>query len=143
MIEWRPCTEQDIDQINIDAETMILADTLKRDLSHSVSMIVDGEVVASAGAQILYEGVAEVWALLSRKAIAKHSLSLTRKTKEWLDEFQESNHVVRVQAMCAQEDAYTSWLEVLGFEQEGLMRSVSPGGLDDYWLYGRVRKWLS
>lgn len=141
MIEWRPCTEQDIDQINQCAEQMILADTLKRDLSHSVTMVVDGDVVAAAGAQILYDGVAEVWALLSDQVIAMYPLSLTRKTKKWLDEFQRQNAVVRVQAMCLQEDSYTNWMEVLGFEQEGLMRSVSPGGLEDYWLYGRIRKW--
>lgn len=95
---------------------------------------VDDTPVAIAGLWDKWPGSAVAWAYLSTAA-GPHLLAVTRAVQRYLD-------------VCAprRTEAYVDvgfeaghrWMEVLGFEREGLLRANRPDGGDQI-LYSRIR----
>ncbi len=139
MIEWRPCTEQDIDAIQPYPTEMVLPDTLKRDLTNAVVFVVDGVPIGAGGVQTLYPGVGEAWTLLSDEVVTSHPMAISRFAIRWLDKLQETQGLVRIQTMCEDSSKHLNWLVTLGFSPEGLLRNAGIGGKGDYWICGRIR----
>ena len=139
MIEWRDCTEQDIDTIRPSPSEMLMLDTLKRDLTHSVVCVVDGEPIGAGGVHTMYPGVGEAWTLLSEQIVRDHPMAISRFAIRWLDKLQETRGFVRIHTICEDSEKHLGWLVVLGFVPEGLMRNAGIDGKGDYWMCGRVR----
>lgn len=105
----------------------------------SFTAIEDGVVIASAGVIVLWNGVGEAWALISKDGIKNRSIYVMRKCREYLRDIMNDLDLFRVQAHCHIElqDA-VEFLEVLGFEREGIMRHYWIDKSDHY-LYSIVR----
>jgi hypothetical protein len=118
---------------NLDRETAV---SLAIDGS-AFSAVEAGRIVGCAGIVPLWPGVGHAWAVLSDAALA-HPVTLTRTVQRELSRIEAALDLRRVQATVAEEHiAGRRWLAWLGFEVEGLMCNYGPGGVGDYWLYGR------
>jgi len=100
--------------------------------------LLDGDdVLACAGVSVMWEGVAEGWIVLSKKA-RKHKVSVARYTDALFDDIMRDNNLWRIQASIHTTDEkairFAQWLE---FEYEGIMRKFGPDG-SDYFRYARV-----
>ncbi len=139
MIEWRQCTEEDLDEICPYEKDMILVETLKRDLTHAVVMCVDGEPIGAGGVVVQYEGVGQAWTMLSERIVQHHPMAMTRFARRWLDALQMESGIVRVYGMCLNAETPLNWMVSLGFRPEGLMLNMGIGGKGDFWMCGRIR----
>lgn len=139
MIEWRQCTADHIDAIRPYPTAMLLPETLKRDLEHSVVCLLDGRPIGAGGVQVLYEGVGEAWTLLSDEIVSEHPMAMSRFAIQWMDRLQRTRGIVRIHTICEDSETHLEWVKVLGFEPEGLMKNAGIGGKGDFWMCGRVR----
>ncbi len=97
-----------------------------------------GEILAIAGVQIFWGGVAEVWTITSRYA-DKYSVGFARAIKECMEFYIKSLDLRRLQATCPKSmPCGDRWFKFLGFEKEGLMKNFGPEG-EDYYLFARVK----
>jgi RimJ/RimL family protein N-acetyltransferase len=113
------------------AESLAVAD-------FAFSAVADGRIVGCAGVMPLWPGVGHAWAVLSDAALAR-PITLTRAVQRELTRIEIVLGLQRLQATVA--DGHVAgrrWLAWLGFEVEGLMCNYGPGGVGDYWLYGRA-----
>lgn len=97
---------------------------------------VDGEVIACAGVHLLWPGCGEAWAVVTPK-VYDNPLFFHRAVKNLLQHIINKHKLYRVQATVL--DGFArgmKWLEVLGFECEGLMRKYLND--EDHWRYARV-----
>ncbi len=105
--------------------------------SFSRTITVDGRPIGIIGMTFNWQGMADVWALLSEEVL-KYPFFLHKKAKYYLDLYQKIMNVHRYEAniRCGFEAGFR-WAERLGFQAEGLMRKWGPEG-HDYMKYGRV-----
>lgn len=100
----------------------------------SFTAIEGDQVIAIAGIAIQWEGRAIAWALISEDA-GKHFLAIHRAVKGFLDQAD----IRRIEAFVDSDFKQgMKWIEMLGFENEGLMRKFSIIGNDCY-LFARVK----
>lgn len=95
-------------------------------------------VLGCAGVVPLWPGVGQAWAVFSDPLLAR-PVTLTRATGRALDRIAAAHDMRRIQATVR--DGHASgarWLSFLGFELEGLLVNYGPGGVGDYWMYGRT-----
>ncbi len=99
---------------------------------------IDGEiVVACAGFISQTEGRTMVWAILSRMA-GRSMVRLHRVVERAL----AMHQFRRIETFVVEGfDAGVRWVEMLGFEREGLMRAYLEDG-QNAWLYARVNRCL-
>lgn len=95
----------------------------------------EGErVLAMAGVLPRWEGRAEAWALLSGD-LRRHFVRIHRAVRQFL----ETTDIRRIEtAVDASFPEGLAWAEMLGFENEGLMRGYTPEGRDCY-RFARVK----
>lgn len=99
---------------------------------------VNGEIVGCAGADLLWEGTAEVWATLTYSVDAS-PIATFMCIREGLKEIMSDNNLTRVQAYARVNLPNANRLLTnLGFEREGLMRKFTPDNVDCY-MYSIVR----
>jgi hypothetical protein len=93
-----------------------------------------GEVLAMAGVMPRWEGRAEAWALLSGD-LKRHFVRIHRAVLRFL----ETSDIRRIEtAVDANFQAGIAWAEMLGFQNEGMMRGYTPEGRDCY-RFARVK----
>jgi RimJ/RimL family protein N-acetyltransferase len=94
----------------------------------------DGNVVGCSGVVEQWENRAIAWALLSDWS-GKHFVKIHKAVKRFLD----STDYRRIEAFVdAEFEQGHRWVNMLGFEREGYMRSFNPDGRDAV-LYARIR----
>lgn len=97
----------------------------------------DGEILATAGVHLMWNGVGEGWALVSPK-VEENGLVFARYAKKMISDIIKSNNLTRVQATIHGSDTvaakFASWL---GFQNEGVMRKYGVNG-EDYVRVARV-----
>jgi RimJ/RimL family protein N-acetyltransferase len=77
--------------------------------------------------------------MLSREAVTRYGLSMTRATKGALRYAETGLGMRRIEAAVNVGDgAAIRWIEALGFDFEGVMRRFGPGAQGDYALYARL-----
>jgi RimJ/RimL family protein N-acetyltransferase len=95
---------------------------------------VEGEIVAIAGIMPQWENRAIAWAFISKSA-GKHFSKIHKAVKRFLDQCD----CKRIEATVDVDFHEGSrWIEMLGFEYEGLMRAYRPDGADMF-LYAKVK----
>lgn len=96
--------------------------------------LVGDEVIACAGVHELWENRGVAWALLSENA-GPHFRSIHRAVSGFLTQAPWRRVEMMVEA--GFEQAHR-WAQMLGMQQEGLMRAYSPTGTD-YFIYARIK----
>ena len=99
-------------------------DTLSReykDKAFGFTGLFDGEPVILAGVYLLWPGMGEAWALLS-KDFRKHGIFIHRSVMKYLPLVAESQRLKRIQAVCDESHKEAvDWLKRLDFTFEGRM----------------------
>lgn len=101
------------------------------------TILIDGKPVAAMGGNVIWPGVAEVWAFMSDD-IRKNPLGVTRIARDLLSSYEGAQHLHRMQCYVRPDfPMAVRWAETLGFVREGLLRKIGHDGTDQ-WLMGRV-----
>jgi RimJ/RimL family protein N-acetyltransferase len=101
------------------------------------SLLDDNTVMACGGVYRLWEGVGEVWMVLSKDA-RKMPITVSRCTLAAFETIMENNDLWRVQASVhANDEKAYRFADWCGFEEEGLMRMFGPDK-SDYYRFARV-----
>lgn len=98
------------------------------------SGIHNGMVVGCAGVVTIWENRAYIWALLSPES-GRHFVQIHKAVRDKLATLPHHRIEAAVDTNFA---AGIRWIEMLGFEREGMMRKYTPNGMDSY-LYARVK----
>lgn len=136
-----PFESQHLEQINLQDSQAYFGSMIEPDWGPSLmqagpcfSAIHDGAVLASSGVIKHWENRATAWALLSKDA-TPHFVRIHRAVSRFLD----LTDFKRVEAFVdADFEEGHRWIQMLGFEREGYMRSFSPNG-NDAILYARIK----
>ena len=99
-----------------------------------------GQPVLCSGVTWRHHGCWMAWMIRTVDLAGLDMLPVHRHTLTFLDDFQNDDPDRRRIEMSVLESfmAGKRWAKMLGFEQEGLMKSYDPAGRDHY-LYARVR----
>ena len=90
------------------------------------------EIVACCGVRILWEGVGEAWLVFSG-GVEGHTIEATKIIRRYLRRIIEDQKLRRVQAFTSVNAPKSArYLEVLGFEKEGVLRKLGRDGSDHY-----------
>lgn len=93
--------------------------------------LIDGRVVACAGLQRLWPGVAEGWAIVEAGLGPRAGARLHRAVATGLAIAMRHLPLHRVQITVAADNGRgLRWARALGFEQEGVMRAFTPDARD-------------
>lgn len=110
---------------------------LSRHHSFSRAVLVGDNVVAVFGLTLRYPGVGDVWAVVGNNALG-HGRRLTRATRALVHQMFTELHLWRMSAYVrAGMPEYARWIELVGFEFEGVELRGGPDG-DDLLRY----RWL-
>ena len=102
------------------------------------TLLVDDFPMAIFGFVNTSPGVYEMWSEVSDLARG-HGFAAIRLVKQILELAFKNLAMHRLQATCrADRDEYTRFLEIMGFEREGVLRQVTPNR-KDLILYSMVR----
>ncbi len=89
---------------------------------------IDDEVIAVFGLVLRWPGVADIWAIVGDKTRG-HGLGFTRKVKALMRQFADELSLWRIGATVREDLVeYQAWLELLGFEKEGVESQAAPDG---------------
>ncbi len=102
---------------------------------------VDGEICACGGIDLMWEGVGEVWVMVSPKIDTypmRHKINAVKIIKDGLDKLIKDNKLWRVQAWgrIGYAKAHTLFRH-LGFKAEGLAKKYAPDKCDCI-LYSKI-----
>ena len=102
------------------------------------TLLVDGFPMAIFGYVNVSPGVYEMWSEVSDLARG-HGLAAIRLVNQIQEMAFRNLEMHRLQATCrADREEYTRFLEIMGFEREGVLRQVTPNR-KDLILYSMVR----
>ena len=140
MIEIRPLERGDIEKVKSDPLEKAVKDypdlIAPSDYCHTA--LWDGEVVGVGGVIIYWEGVGEVWILLSPK-IRKFPIQMVRCIRKMYEKHSTDRSFRRLQCVVSIDFPQgQKMVESLGFEKEGLLRKYLPEGTDA-WMYSIIR----
>ncbi len=104
----------------------------------SITAIINDEIVGCGGIRKLWDGVGEIWLMLSPQT-AKYPIRTYECIKEGFEKLIEDNDFVRLQGWCRKGFAKAHTLfRHLGFKPEGIARKYTPDQCDCI-LYSNVR----
>ncbi len=105
----------------------------------SITAIIDDDVVGCGGVRVLWEGVGEVWMMLSPK-VNSYPVKAWEVIKEGFEKIIAENDFVRLQGWCRVGfvKAHTVFKH-LNFVPEGIARKYTPDGVDCI-LYSLIRE---
>ena len=102
-----------------------------------VTVWVDGKIIGCGGIDIMWEGVGEVWLLMSYET-DKCPVKAYRLIRNGMNKLINDNNLKRCQGWCRVDFAKGHTLfRHLGFETEGIARKYLPDGTDAI-LYARI-----
>jgi hypothetical protein len=112
--------------------------TIEKAGGEAMVMLDDDEPIAIIGLVPMYGKVAEAWTIISEHALRNHLISLIRKIRGEIEKRMSDGLYRRIQAVCLVTDEHADWMEALGFQIEGVLRSAAPLG-EDLYICGRVQ----
>lgn len=136
-----PFETEHVERIELqDAQRYVISHICVEYLKHlqavgpALSAEEDGRILACAGVAFQGFGMGVLWAFVAKDA-GRHMVKLDRCVRRLLG----LTDLKRIEA--ATEASFKQgcrWLELLGFEQEGLMRRYGPNG-EDHYRYALIR----
>lgn len=140
MLELRPLQQGDIEEVRKNP----LEEAVKRypDLptpdNNAFSGFWDGELIGVGGVIILWEGVGELWLILSKDFIGISDIATFMAIRKKINELIANNNLWRVQAIVRDDfPKAIKMIEALGFHSEGLLERYCPDKGDAI-IYSRV-----
>jgi RimJ/RimL family protein N-acetyltransferase len=101
------------------------------------SLIINGEIIGSAGVFLGGYGRGDCWMIVTTR-ISKYKKTVFKTVKNMLNEIAKKYHLRRLQTVVLPEfEAGKRFVEGLGFECEGCLKKYGPNG-EDFLMYGRV-----
>jgi len=89
-------------------------------------------ILSCCGVRVLWPGVGEAWLIFSPE-IEKHTLEATKIIRTYLAKIIADCELRRVQAFATVNSPKAArYLEVLGFQREGVLRKLGRDGSDHY-----------
>lgn len=133
MIMVVSATEEHINRVK-DAEMRVLLGALtEKQRAHAYAIEIDGVPLALGALNIVRPGIALAWLLhLEENRIpADKALRVVREIRKQLARIAKQEDVFRIQATNIMADARSGrFLEALGFQAEGILRSYGPNRED-------------
>lgn len=103
----------------------------------SFALVEDGEVLGAAGAFVIWDGVAELWASISMD-LRKRPMLLHKTVVKYIDVIQKKGNFHRLQFIVLRGFIEAeSWAQALGFMHEGVLHNYGPGK-ETYRRYAKV-----
>jgi len=135
-IEFKPYEKDDVFKVR-----MREGDTLGMPVGNipgpAWTLFDNGAVVACVGLHHEVGNIATLWAYGS-DAIRGNGRTIVKFGKRWLDYAINDMRFQRIQAVVREDrEEYCRFIEIFGFEKEGLMRKAAANG-GNIWLYSRV-----
>ncbi len=133
--------EGDIDRINQRSCDDIGMDKQAAEISassgYTITLDVDGAPVAVGGIVKLYDGVGQIWAVISDDA-RSHGLELVRSCRRLIESVTVLEKLDRIHCLvCADNVENQRFIKLLGFRCEFLMRKGGGYGRNAY-MFSRV-----
>ena len=117
-------------------------EVLRNHSVHTKVIEMDGEVVAMFGLAMRWQGVADVWAVVTDGARG-HGCQLTREARKLVDRYAFELGLWRMSALVHEGvPEYQRWICLLGFEPEGREHMGAPDGAD-FIRYTRLWPWAA
>lgn len=143
MIKIRPITQEDLEFVRLNPfeGAVKTYPHLPAPDSNSYTIIFENEIVAVGGMVILWEGVGELWLMLTKNS-RKHEIygliALSAIEKK-INELIETNRVWRAQAVIRTDFPQAiKMIEAFGFTREGLLHKYCPDKMDVF-MYARIK----
>lgn len=106
--------------------------------AYAHTLVVDGKILGCLGGELMWAGVAEVWALFDKR-VRDHAFGITKVARDTLDFYERELNLHRLQAAVKPGFHYAyKWAKTLGFAHEGTMYKYGQDG-SNYWRMARVR----
>lgn len=111
--------------------------TATQGLTFAHTFTIDEKPVGIMGVTVLRAHIAELWAFLSDD-VKKHPVAFHKQCKELLDTYFVELNVPRFQCYVLSDFCVGNrWLQILGFQREGLLRKFGADG-KDYIVWSKV-----
>ena len=114
-----------------DAQLILGSETLERYsmvVGPAKTLIIDDKIIGCGGIEPVWRGVGDAWLLLSRY-LFEYPIAVGKHCKKMLPEMSRSFH--RVQALVLADFVKgVQFVNALGFEYEGIMKSYGPNRED-------------
>ena len=108
-----------------------------KDGGPAYTLIIDGEIVMSAGVVLMDWNRGEAWTLFTT-LLDKYPLTAIKQIKKYLEMIVVRNRLKRLQALIDPEyKPGVKFIEFLGFENEGRLRAYGPKN-EDYLMFSRI-----
>lgn len=99
----------------------------------AMTLMWDGRIIAFTGFLPLWTGVAEVW-LIPTKYVGDKPVLLIRTLKRYIEGIVEDHKLHRLQTIAIDDEKHSRFLQILGFQCEGLAMDYVGRGLHrKYW----------
>lgn len=101
--------------------------------------LVDGKIIGVYGVTVLWEGVGELWLILT-KDVLNFKVETYKRLKQCVEELIGNCNLRRTQAVVRTDFPQAiKMMEHLGFEREGLLIDYCPDKCDVY-MYAKIRR---
>lgn len=132
----------DLEQIELSEEAKGLDKIINKveatyEAGPAYTVLMDGRIVCCGGVSVIWQGFGEAWTRVDVRA-KEHPRTVLKIHRMALDRIIAAHRFHRVQAL-ALASWRTSWrfLEILGFDREGVLSKMGPNG-EDFYLYAKV-----
>lgn len=140
-MEFRQTTQEDLDFVrqNPFEEAVKNYPVLTVPDKDCYTVIFQGEIVAVGGVTVLWEGVGEVWLMLTADCRKKEFFGIIALTAIQAKMEEITKNLWRVQAIIRTDfPEAIKMIEFFGFEREGLLKQYCPDKGDIY-MYAKIR----
>jgi RimJ/RimL family protein N-acetyltransferase len=139
VIKLRPAKQEDVEYLR----TVALEGGMKTYPPVTVEQpaytgYVNDKPIGCGGVVILWDGVGEVWLIVSRE-VESHKVQAVKVLKRMCEIILLKHELRRIQAIIRTDfPQAVKLVESLGFEREGTLRNYCPDGQDSY-MYARLK----
>ena len=143
-VTFRKCTQEDMAYVRVNPFQVAVKDYHYMEVpeDNTFTALFEGSIVGVGGLHIKWEGVGEVWLMLTSVCEKRgvHGLVALEAIQEKMEEILKDNNIRRVQAVVRTDFPIAiKMIEFFGFKREGLMRQFCPDSGDAY-LYSRINE---
>jgi len=107
---------------------------------YSFTLCDQNRIIAICGVITIHQGVGEIWLILEDNK-SGNTFKIARSLKRLTDSIFRQSYFHRFQSRASADNKVENrFLRFLGFEKEGILKQFGLNR-EDYFVYGRVKKW--
>jgi hypothetical protein len=103
------------------------------------TFILDGRIIFAAGVFQLWPGVLNGW-IIPTIYVPDYPIWFVKKVKCYFESLAKAFECHRFQTVSPEDEMHQKWMEMLGFQKEGVHRQYSHNK-KDYGIYARIFSW--